>query len=206
MSYTLDPKSAAKAGISTRIEETGAYKGHIVAAWEVVSTQGTDGVEMMFKTDDGLTSDYLQVWTTKKDGTELSGMNIIHAMMACCELRNLTTQKAEITRGNETFVVTALKEFTGKRVGLFLEKEPYKRQDNSLGFSMQIVAPFEADSRRTAREKLDRKDKPLDFDRIVARLKDRPLKLPRGQQAPTGSLGGAPQGQQSSLPDDDIPF
>ena len=201
MSYTLNPEAAKKAGASSRISETGPYVGHIVAAWEVESTKGTAGVEMMFKSDEGLTADYLQVWTKNAEGRELSGMNIVHAIMACTELRNLTIKPGEIKRGEESKKVQTLAELTGKRVGLMLEKEPYTKNDGGSGFRMVIVCPFEADTKRTAKEKLERQDKAEAYPNIVARLKDRPMQKPQGApaQSYSNSAGPAPTG-----PDDDI--
>lgn len=201
MSYTLNPEAAKKAGASNRITETGAYVGAITVAWEIESTKGTKGVEMMFKTDEGLTADYLQVWTKNADGKELSGNNMIHAIMACTELRNLTLKPGEIKRGEESKKVQTLAELTGKRIGLMLEKEPYTKNDGGQGFRMVIVCPFEADTKRTAKEKLERLDKAEAYPKLVARLKDRPMQKPQGAPAQSHAPATTDNG-----PDDDIPF
>ena len=144
MSYTLNPEAAKKAGASTRITETGPYVGKIKAAWEVTSTKGTLGIEMMFMSDEGQSADYLQMWTRNAAGKELSGMNMLHAIMACCELRNISIKDGSITRGNDTSKVSMLAELTDKRIGLMLEREPYKKNDGGDGFRMVMVCPFES--------------------------------------------------------------
>lgn len=176
--YTLNPEAASKAGMSSFISETGSYKGRIKTAFCVKSKSGTEGVEIMFEDDQKRSADYLQVWTNK-DGKALMGDQIIHAIMACCELRNLTTEEQSVTRNGETARVPVLKELTGKRIGLLLEKEPYTKSDGSLGYSMVIVMPFEADTGRTAKEKLAKANAEA-LPGIVQRLKDRPMRKPQG--------------------------
>lgn len=200
--YSLNPDSAKKAGASTRIDATGPYVGTIKAAWAIRSSNGTDGVEMMFHDQNGQTADYLQVWTRKSDGKELMGMHVINALMACCELRELTVAKQSITRGEETKQVDMLRELVNKRVGLMLEREPYIKNGGGEGFRMVIVAPFEADTRRTAKEKLERKDKAEAYPALVARLKDRPLQTQKGNT----QTQAAPATSSAGFEDDDLPF
>lgn len=200
VAYTLNPEAAAKAGASSFISETGSYKGRIKTAFCVKSNGGTDGVEIMFEDDQKRSADYLQVWTNK-DGKALMGDQIIHALMACCELRTLTTEEQNVTRNNETAKVPVLKELVGKRVGLLLEKEPYTKKDGSIGYSMVIVMPFEADTGRTAKEKLAKGNAEA-LPGIVARLKDRPMRKPAsGSSAPQA----APQTATADV-DSDIPW
>lgn len=198
--YTLNPESASKAGMSSYISETGSYKGRIKTAFCVKSKSGTDGVEIMFEDDQKRSADYLQVWTNK-DGKALMGDSIIHALMACCELRNLTTEEQTVTRNNETAKVPVLKELSGKRVGLLLEKEPYTKGDGTLGYSMVIVMPFEADTGRTAKEKLAKANAEA-LPGIVARLKDRPMRKPQGGASTSYA---APQTATADV-SDDIPW
>lgn len=198
--YTLNPEAAAKAGTSSFISETGAYKGRIKVAFCVKSSSGTDGVEIMFEDDQKRTADYLQVWTRKGDKA-LMGDQIIHAIMACCELRTLTTEEQNVTRNNETAKVPVLKELTGKRIGLLLEREPYQKKDGTIGHSMVIVLPFEADTGRTAKEKLAKGNAEA-LPGLVANLKDRPMRKPAGG---SNTPHASPQAATADV-SDDIPW
>ena len=200
-SYTLDPNAAKKAGMSSFITETGSYKGRIKVAFACTSTQGTEGMEIMFEDDNKMSADYLQIWTRKKDGTVLSGDGMVHAIMACTEQRNLTTEMRQVERNGTTATVPVFKELVGKRIGFLMEKEPYIKKDGTLGSSMVLVMPFEADTGRTAKEKLEKANAEALPSRI-AMLKDRPTRKPasgvvRSSSGPAVATTG---------PEDDIPF
>ena len=198
--YTLDTNAAKKAGMSNYISETGSYKGRIKVAFACKSKQNTEGMEIMFEDDNKMSADYLQIWTRKADGTLLPGDAMVHAIMACCELRNMTTEDRPVERNNSTATVPVYKELTGKRIGFLMEKEPYLKADGTTGFSMVLVCPFEADSGRTAKEKLDKANAET-LPAMIARLKDRPMRKPAGGSSRVSAPATANAG-----PDDDIPF
>lgn len=198
--YKLNTHNAKKAGGGGRISETGLYLVTITAAFAVKSSAGTDGVEMMVKTDDGLSADYLQIWLKNAKGEELSGMNVFHAIMACCEIREATIASATITRNNEQERVDMLRELVNQRVYLGLEREPYTKNDGTAGFSMVVAWPLEASTKRTAKEKLESVSVAKAHEGLVGRLKDRQGRKPKGAaaQQPAAFAGAGP--------DDDIPF
>lgn len=198
--YTLDPELAKKAGQSLRISETGLYIGTITNAFACKSTQGTKGVELMFKADDGRTADYLQIWTRKQDGTSLMGEQVLHAIMTCTEQKSLTLQKGRIERGNKTFDAEIFPELRGKRIAFLLQKEPYRKSDGTTGDSMLIYLPLEADTKRTAKEKLERAASGEHYKLTLSSLKDRPMREAQTAQRPSQASAAA------SHVDDDIPF
>ncbi|MGK3946781.1 hypothetical protein ABK046_51510, partial [Streptomyces caeruleatus] len=68
MSYTLDATQAKAAdSISSSIRETGKYVGVLTRAEAVTSTKGTKGLGLSFKSDDGSTADYLDLYTHRAD-------------------------------------------------------------------------------------------------------------------------------------------
>lgn len=186
--YTLNPAQASKAEqFGSRITETGAYKGIITQAIDVTATKGTKGIEFSFKSDDGLTADYLSVWTVKADGTELSGNALIHAVLMCVEVRGMASKPGIITRredGKDVQVqADVFPELAGKRIGFVLAKAEYEKKDGTIGNKMEIVLPFEADTGRTADEKKQKAAKGERLAKIVALSKDRPLKPQNGRPA-----------------------
>lgn len=200
--YTLDPEMAKKAGQSLRINETGLYTGKITSAFACKSSAGTKGVEIMFKSDDGRTADYLQIWTRKQDGTSLLGEQVLHAIMTVTEQRNLTLKGGTVTRNNETKTVDLFPELCDKRIAFVLQREPYEKSDGSHGDSMLIFMPLEADTKRTAKEKLEKIPKGEAYQAVLQSLKDRPLRKRQGNSRP----GGQSSAPAASNLDDDIPF
>lgn len=216
--YAINNETAAGArsvGVSTRITEKGKYKGRFLVAEAVVSTQGTEGIEFRFKSDDGQTADYLTVWTHKKDGTELSGAKLVSAIMVCMQVRNCQPQRATVKKWDSTqraevqVDTNVFPEMMGKPIGLLLAREEYLKSNGDTDWKMQIAMPFDATTERTAAEVLDRKPASEALPKLVELLRDRPLKRKAGGNGSGGGGGtGEGQRQQTSFDDmdDDIPF
>lgn len=217
-SYNLDP-TAARAAEAGRIETTGPYLGVITRAEAVVSDQkGTEGIELSFKADNGMTADYLSLWTYTGDGKPLRGQKVLMALMTVAKVKSLTATVMNVERMRDgKKVVEAANcypELQGKRVGLILQKEDYRKNDGTIGSRMSIFLPYCAESSRTASEILvpqGQPPKPAEaLARILPTVKDRPLQVKSGAAAPSGSAsagGPAPTGGlPSGFEDDDIPF
>lgn len=211
--YTLDPKLASKADvIGAYISETGKYTGTFIRAEKLISAnKGTDGIGFTFK-DDSNRECRFDVWTRKGDGTELSGMNQVHAMMACLTKRTLTVADLQVKKwDNGAEVVMSapcFPELMNARIGLLLRAEEYeKMKDGSYtgenGWRMGLFAIFQADTELMASEIMTRKTKPEQLEKVIVGLADKPLK----KQSARGNAG---KSQSSSLADDtfsdDIPF
>ena len=97
--YQLNPELAKKADtIGAYISETGKYIGTFIRAEKLVSAnKGTDGIGFTFKDDSGRSCRF-DVWTQKQDGTALSGLNQINAMMACLQLRGLKDSPQNVSK------------------------------------------------------------------------------------------------------------
>ena len=220
MNFRLDPDAARQAGQPGRIQATGRYKGHLVAAWYEESEKGTQGFKCAFKSDDGQHAE-LAVWTHNKDGKELSGAKLIHALMACTSLRELTAsagtvklydrkEQKEADKPRQVYAALA-----GKPVGLFLEAEKslFTKDDGSEGefIRMNLAAPFRAEDGKMAKEILDKSPKAEAADRYEAWLMARPMRTQDRRVEPgydRGSSGGHDGGQSTGggFDDDDIPF
>lgn len=209
--YQIDTESArAVDQMGNRIKETGKYIGVLTRAEEVKSRNGTLGVEFSYKTDDGMTADYLTLWTKNKDGKELFGLKQLMAIMTCCRVRAITTVRGTVEKYNTAIGLVGVMdaevfpELTGKRVGLLLQREEYEKADGSIGSKMSIMAPFEADTELTASEVLDKATTPEKLQVMVAGLRDKPLIASGGgataaQHGTASAAGFADDG-------DDIPF
>lgn len=204
--YNLDPNSATAAdNIYARIDQTGKYVGTLTRAEAVISRQDTEGVEFSFKADDGATADFLTLWTYNARGDALPGLKALNAMMTVCRIKSLTPTPGTVEKWSaesgqrERFNATIFPELTNKRIGLLLQREEYEKRDGSVGAKVNIVGCFDPDTELTASEILARKTQPETLAKMVAALRDKPLKGRRQESAPMQPAG-------IDDIDDDIPF
>lgn len=216
--YQLNAQLASKADvIGAYIQDTGKYLGTFIRAEKLISAnKGTDGIGFTFKDDNGRECRF-DVWTKKEDGTALSGLSQINAMMACLKLRDLSESSQNVKKwDNATSMEVVMSapcfaELMGRRIGLLLRSEEYeKMRDGQLtgerGWRMGLFAIFQVETELMASEIMARKTKPEQLEKVVVMLADKPLK----KSAPARAGGGV-QGYQggTGMPDnfdDDIPF
>lgn len=228
VTFALNAEAARKADAPARIVQSGAYVGTFTRAELVTSDSGTQGVEFDFVGDDGSRAGYLTLWTTNSEGQELRGMKVLHALMACLQLRSMDSAQGtvkvwdskvgqEVQRAAEL-----LPALMGKRVGVVLQREEYWPNNGGDKKSrMVLFTVFQAGTNLMAKEILDRIAKPEALAKLVATLKDKlagDRPAPRngggysgggnggngGGQAPRQQSGRAPSGFDDM--DDDTPF
>jgi hypothetical protein len=187
---------------SNRITDTGAYVGVITVAKDVTAQTGTTGIELSFKSNDGLEAHFLTLWTKNSNGESIFGEKQLHALMTCLKAKTITGKDAIIeeydfdARQNVKRQVTVYPELMNKPIGLVLQREEYEGS-NGIKNKMVFFAPFEAATRKTAAEILDQKPAEQ-LDKILSNLKDKLLK--------THSQPASNDGQLPNDFDDDIPF
>lgn len=215
--YKLNTE-AARAGdaVSAYITETGKYSGRFLRAEKLVSKErGTHGVGFTFRATDGREAKF-DVWAQKADGTALPGLNLINAMMACLQVRELTASPQQVKRWDAELqketeqVVPCFAALMNADIGLLLRAEEYeKMKDNRLtgetGWRMAPFAVFQAKTELMATEILTRKTVPEMLPQVITALRDKPLKK---KPAPANGSGNTAPGPGPSLPDwdDDVPF
>jgi hypothetical protein len=206
--YALDTTAARKADqTGNRISEIGKYAGTFTQAEDITASTGTKGVALRFESN-GQTAN-LSLYTQKADGTPIMGHQALMAIMTCMRLRSIAPQagtvkqwdndaKQEITKQAMVFP-----DLCGKPIGLLLETEDYAKQNGGgVGTRMVIAGIFQPDTELTASEILDKKTKPEQLSKMVARLRHRPV---RDAKAPAAATR-APVGNGFDDMDDDIPF
>lgn len=174
--FTYNEESALSAGMGGFINENGAY---IITIAEAELKQNTENnaqwIEFSGEADDGRKVQYLSVYSVKKDGTENTfGVNMINAIMGCAGVQSLTQKMVSASK----FIAP---EFSGKRVGLVLQKVLRSKRDGSDTYGMEIRIPFIADTRQTLQERKDGM-KPETVDKLAASLKDRDNRNKGGAQ------------------------
>lgn len=207
--YQLDTQAAKKADqTGTRITELGKYVGHFTQAEDITAGTGTKGVALRFESN-GQTAN-LSIYTRKSNGETIMGFQVLMAIMTCLQLRNITPKEGIAKHwDNETrkeIEVQSLlfPELCGKDIGLLLETEDYQKTDGGIGTRMVIAGIFQAKTELTATEILEKKTTPEQLEKMVSRLRHRPVKgAPVQKKAGTQPHGG---GGSFDDMDDDIPF
>lgn len=211
MSLDLDTKSARDADrLSNAIREAGKYVGVITRAQKLTSTKGTEGIGISFKTDDGATANYLDLYTVNAKGDKLPSMAIVQAILCCTKTKSAA--KGSITF--ETYdkeagavikkTANGYPDLIGKRIGFLLQQELSTNPENGKENDRVIIyGVFEADTGFTASEILDKAVKPEKLDKMYANLMARPVNDRRTAKTQTNQ-----QTQNNSFDDleQDIPF
>lgn len=164
--FTYNEEAALTAGQGGFINESGAYVLTITEAALKQSEKGARFIEFSGESDDGKKVQYLSVCTTKNDGTENKfGANVIHAMMGCAGVRQLTQHMQSAS----SFVAP---EFHGKKIGLVLQKVLTTKRDGSDSYQMEIRLPFIAQTGQTLKEKAEGKQAET-VNNMVSTMKDK---------------------------------
>ena len=197
-SYSLNAQAAAAAGAAQYISATGKYIGKFTRAEIVTSQQGTEGVELDFVTNDGLKANFLQLWTYNAEGKDLPSLKVLNAIMAVLRLRGIEPAQITVTdpRDGAKRATQGFPMLTDKPIGMLLQREEYTKRDGSVGYKFNVVAPFDAQTEMTAGEVLKKATQPEQLAKMVAVLKDKPMKA---SKRPASSAGGFDD-------DFDVPF
>lgn len=212
MSLSLNANKAREADkMSNVIRETGKYVGVITRAEKLVSKQGTKGVGLSFRADDGSTASYLDIYTEKANGEELWGASIVQSILCCTRVKNADEGQITFERWSKEdrdmveCKATGYPSLMGKRIGLILQKELQSHYETGADVErVNIVRVFEAATGLTSSEILDGKTKPEKVEAFMKGLqpvrdsrKKQEKVVPLSQQQATNTAGDF---------DDDIPF
>ncbi|WP_340618749.1 DUF669 domain-containing protein [Xenorhabdus entomophaga] len=203
--FTYDQESAMNAGQGGFINESGAYVITISEAKLTKSQHGAEFIEFSGEADDGRKVSYLSICCKKKDGSvNPFGQSMVQAIMGCCGVRQVTSHMISVDN-------LIAPEFTGKRVGLVLQKILRTKNNGDDTYGMDIRIPFYPDTRQTIAEKVEGKPATT-IDKMVANLKDKDERKTNTQHYSGQQSNGfleAPRQPQQQPPmdfDDDIPF
>lgn len=213
MSLTLDANEARQADrVNQSIKTSGKYVGVITRAEKLLSKKNTEGLGISFKTADGATANYLDLYTVNADGKTLPSLATVQAILCCT--RTKEAQEGEITfekwdkDAGQTIKVKAngYPALMGKKIGFLLQQELSTNTTNGKDVDRVVIyAVFEADTELTASEILDKKTQPEKLEKMLQSLMAKPVHDRRtvtGGSAPASSTTGDPFGDF----EDDIPF
>lgn len=215
MSYTLDTTQAKAAdSLGSSIRDTGKYIGTLTRAEAITSTKGTRGLGLSFKSADGSTADYLDLWTHNKDGEALSALKTVNAILACLKLRGINEGSITFEKWNkdkkarEQVQGTGYPDLMGKRIGFLLRKELETDDKGEDRERLGIFAVFQADTELTASEVLGHKTKPERLSKMLEALIAKPVHDKRKGAASLNrtASGAGPADSGDWTQDQDIPF
>ncbi|CAG9172501.1 hypothetical protein CURE108131_23005 [Cupriavidus respiraculi] len=208
--YQLDKQAAMNADSTGKwLTETGKYIGKILCAEDIKASSGTRGIALTLQAQDGRETRQF-IYTVKTDGTQLSGYDLVMALMTCLKLRDIKPVTGTVKRWNKDTrqeyqeQATVFQELAGKPIGFLLQKteEESRKNPGETAWTAKLVGVFEAGTELMASEILTGKKQPEALALRVAQLADRPLKKRTGT---TSAHDYAPAGGDS-FQDADIPF
>jgi hypothetical protein len=194
------------------IDQSGGYVLTINWAKAVQSKSGGWGVEIQATSDDGLQlRNPVTLWTFTGDGRRIFGHDILDSLLICAgmkpgmamkpgrvpvkvwdaDLRHMVDEEADGYPG-----------FTGKRVGMIIQREAYTKQNGDTGYRLNLIGAYHPDDMRSAGEIIGGKNAQA-TDRKIAGLRDKDSTgAPVIKQMPSKASGPS----YDDLPNDDIPF
>lgn len=215
MGLQLNADDARKGDVvSNVIRDSGKYIGIITRAEKLLSRNNVEGVGLSFKSDDGATASYLDIYTVRQsDGEKLRGYHLIQALLACLKLRTVEEGPIEADKWDSsarTVVRCRLDGYPtlmGKRIGVFLQKELSTNQNNGNDAErINLIGVFDPTTNLTASEIIGGKTEPKrihEYERMLDRypVVDR-RKSKGGEKVSAATASGVDRTEF----DDDIPF
>lgn len=212
MSLKLNAQVASAADtVFASIRETGKYAGTITRAEIILSKQNTKGLGLSFKSDDGATADYLDLWYEGADGKELPSMKQVMALLACLKLREptegqITFEGWDKTAGSRVKkTVNGYPEMMGKKIGFLLQQELGDHNGKETD-KVVVFGVFQADTELTASEVLKQKTSPEQLEKMLASLMLRPIRDTRKNKAHGATSSHFSDGQPVTAGGDDMPW
>lgn len=208
LNYQLNKEFALKGDSDLRITETGAYTGVFTQAYEIIAKSGTIGIEFTFKDVTGADAGHLTLYTKKADGSTAFGFNLLMAGMTCMKVKDAPAQDGvakiyDFESGKEIDKqVPIYPGLINQKIGVILQREEYRKQDNSIGSKMVIAGFFNPDTKQTASEIFENKP----AKRLDAKMETIKDKLLPKQENITGQQYQQPDQGGGDFYDDDIPF
>lgn len=140
---------AKKAGATGGISETGAYEGFIISAIYTFGKDNSQSQALELSLDsDGAKANYLRINYIGKDGQQTFGMGLISALLWAAQVKSAQPEQVQTENGVEWHCPALI----GKKVGLFLQKVLYTKNDGSDGYRFEVRHVFQPGSRRTYAE------------------------------------------------------
>ena len=167
------------------INQTGTYTGTFEQAYYHESESGAKAIHFDFVTDDGASNAFdIYYWTTKDGGKTLDiGMGIIQEQLMNLLRVNSLRESPSVasvydwnTNTNVDKNVISLPGLVGKKIGIVFQETAYKRSKpkngSMFGTNFQPVFYFDAETRKTAKELVEKATEAIALDKYLDNLSD----------------------------------
>lgn len=200
MGLTLNSNDARQAdNFSSVIKQSGKYVGIITRAEKLISKNKVEGLGLSFKTDDGASANYLDIYAVKPNGEKLFGYSTIQAIMCCARVKTADEGQIQFekwdkdTRKMVTVGGIGYPALMGKRIGLVLQQvlETHSVTGDDVE-KLNIAGVFEASTGLTSSEILDGKTKPEKLEVLVKMITAHPVRDSRKKQQKQESYRNEP--------------
>jgi hypothetical protein len=176
MDFTLNADRAKEScRAPSAITESGAYIGQFHDAYYYTTRSGAGFMVFNFFANDGRSA-RLNMCITKRDGSDSFARGIVDAVMTVLRKRSISSTLGVIkySTGNSQDV-ERFHDLEGKKIGVILQRvnDP---SDEKYPFHMELLTPFDADTRMNAREILEKAPEAKAVDARLKTLSDRTLK------------------------------
>ncbi len=177
--YKLNAKDARNVGNGSYISQSGAYLGTIRQAWVYDTKNGATMLDLTFETTENAIAN-INMCIFDRTQKPTFQKNILDALMTVFRIKEIQPVQSKIrNRKGEEDTGYIIPEFQRKPIGMLLQLAPeeFIASDNSIKIANRInlLTPFDAQSKRNAKEILDNEDAQA-VERALKTLKDRPLR------------------------------
>jgi hypothetical protein len=156
MDFTLNADRAKEScRAPSAITESGAYIGQFHDAYYYTTRSGAGFMVFNFFANDGRSA-RLNMCITKRDGSDSFARGIVDAVMTVLRKRSISSTLGVIKYSNgNSQDVERFHDLEGKKIGVILQRvnDP---SDEKYPFHMELLTPFDADTRMNAREILEK--------------------------------------------------
>lgn len=185
-SIKRDNDSAIRADQPAGISKSGAYVGTISQCAAFETQNGATGVEIAFKTDEGVLC-FSTLYILSKTGERTFNHDILDAVMVVAGVDNAPIVQAKVYERDGTiseYKNHRIPSLEKKHIGLILQRENYVNQAGRMSYRMNIVSAFDPQTKRLAKEILTGEpEAKMFFDRLK-NLKDKEPKHNPADEVP----------------------
>lgn len=211
MALRLNVESAKKADVaSMSINESGVYVGVFTRAEKLTARSGAEGIGFSFKSNDGESANYLDIYTNNGD-KEFFGAQIVNSILVCMGMRGADDGQIEVIDwSGQKKIAAGYPQLMNKPIGLILRRELYTKNDGSDGSRMIVAHAFNASNNLTATEILNRETEPNRIKKFIKSIERNPVSDKRenksNERSNPANKNTSYASQQDDFNDDDIPF
>lgn len=200
-SFTRNDDAARHADSPAGISKSGAYTGTITQCAVFETQNKATGVELAFKTDEGVMC-FTTLYILSKTGERTFNHDIFDALMTVANVEQAPVVQMKVYERDGKVSTTKFHRVPALErvhIGLILQRENYVNLQGRPSYRMNVVTAFDPQTKRLAKEILAGEIEPKLFAERLRNLKDRDAKPSTTAQTQAPDMPPEP-------PAEDYPF